>query len=599
MTPTLICSWASRAAAPKVAMPAVMACLREKFICIAYRTAAKRVPHPRKMGSADVSVSAFSVLPSAAQSYRLRRGRLPGTGPGSAVRPARVGPPSPGSVRTQPRGADRLVHAGAGRPAHPAAAGPLACSCHPRASHLRRVQFPAVGRHARALSSAQPHASDACLLRGTLRPAGAALRLHLSDRTGARTGYRPIAVRASMGRRRTEHRGSLCALLLDAARLDHSRLGAVRRPAGGDRVRSAVPLDERILGRRRFGNCRMPVFGALPRLAVTPRRQAVLLGTGLGLQMLTRPFEFLFLATSTAVFLFSLRRAWRQWAPAAVLAMMPAAGLVLLHNHAVTGNWTTLPYMLSRYQYGVPTTLTFERIPTPHHPLNQEQRVDYELQSDIHGRAPETPARYPGRLGDRVRFYRFFLLAPLYVALPAFLLKLREGRSARVALCLLLFALGANFYPYFYPHYIAAAACLFLLVAVISLDRMGVDAGRAIAVLCFAHFLFWYGLHLFGEERMWKFEPWDSIEHGDPDGRIAIERRLRQEAGRQLVFVRYGPKHLLEEWVHNSADPDRAPIVWANDLGAEENVKLSRYYPDRKLWLLEPDSTPPKLTPYR
>jgi len=341
------------------------------------------------------------------------------------------------------------------------------------------------------------------------------------------------------------------------------------------------------------------VFGALPRLAVTPRRQAVLLGTGLGLQMLTRPFEFLFLATSTAVFLFSLRRAWRQWAPAAVLAMMPAAGLVLLHNHAVTGNWTTLPYMLSRYQYGVPTTLTFERIPTPHHPLNQEQRVDYELQSDIHGRAPETPARYLGRLGDRVRFYRFFLLAPLYVALPAFLLKLREGRSARVALCLLLFALGANFYPYFYPHYIAAAACLFLLVAVISLDRMGVDAGRAIAVLCFAHFLFWYGLHLFGEERMWKFEPWDSIEHGDPDGRIAIERRLRQEAGRQLVFVRYGPKHLLEEWVHNSADPDRAPIVWANDLGAEENVKLSRYYPDRKLWLLEPDSTPPKLTPYR
>jgi hypothetical protein len=342
------------------------------------------------------------------------------------------------------------------------------------------------------------------------------------------------------------------------------------------------------------------VFGALPRLAARVRaRDAALLGAGLGLQMLTRPFEFLFLAASAVLFLFPLRRAWREWAPAAVLALLPACGLMLLQNHAVTRSWTTLPYMLSRYQYGVPTTFTFEPVPKPHLPLNQEQRVDYELQSDIHGTGPETPARYLDRLAGRVRFYRFYFLAPLYLALPAFLWKLRQGRFARVALCLLLFALGANFYPYFYPHYIAAAACLFLLVAVAGLDRLGANTGRAIVVLCVAHFLFWYGFHLTGDERLWKFEPWDNIDHGDPDGRIAIDRRLRQEPGRQLVFVRYGPKHLLEEWVHNGADPDSAPIVWANDLGPEENIKLERYYPERKVWLLQPDSVPPKLTPYR
>src|SRR5262249_49642194 len=147
-------------------------------------------------------------------------------------------------------------------------------------------------------------------------------------------------------------------------------------------------------------------------------------------------------------------------------------------------------------------------------------------------------------------------------------------------------------------HYIAAAACLFLLIAVTSLDRLGSNAGRAIALLCAAHFLFWYGLHLTGEERLWRFESWDSIDHGDPDGRIAVERRLQQEAGRQLVFARYGPKHLLEEWVHNAADPDSARIVWANDLGPMQNGTLQRYYADRKVWLLEPDSVPPKLTPY-
>jgi hypothetical protein len=341
------------------------------------------------------------------------------------------------------------------------------------------------------------------------------------------------------------------------------------------------------------------VFGALPRLARQPRaRHAVWLGLGLGLQMLTRPFESVFLLAGALVFLFPLRRDWRKWAPPAMLALLPACTLTLLQNHAVTGSWTTLPYVLSRYQYGVPTTLTFQGLPEPHRPLNQEQRVDYELQSDIHGRGPETPARYLGRLADRVRFYRFFFLAPLYVALPAFLWKLREARFARVLLCLLLFSLGANFYPYFYPHYIAAAACLFVLAAVTALERLGPLAGRTIVLLCVAHFVFWYGLHLTGEERLWKFEPWDSIEHGDPDGRVAIDRRLAQEPGRQLVFVRYGPKHLLEEWIHNSADPDSARVVWANDRGTEVNVRLERYYSGRKAWLLEPDNVPPKLTPY-
>ena len=48
----------------------------------------------------------------------------------------------------------------------------------------------------------------------------------------------------------------------------------------------------------------------------------------------------------------------------------------------------------------------------------------------------------------------------------------------------------------------------------------------------------------------------------------------------------------------NAADVDRARIVWARDLGPDENQKLLRYYPDRTAWLLEPDAHPPRLTPY-
>jgi hypothetical protein len=53
---------------------------------------------------------------------------------------------------------------------------------------------------------------------------------------------------------------------------------------------------------------------------------------------------------------------------------------------------------------------------------------------------------------------------------------------------------------------------------------------------------------------------------------------------------------LLREWIHNEADIDRSRVVRALDLGPDENAKLVRYYPGRKVWLLEPDARPPKLT---
>ena len=45
--------------------------------------------------------------------------------------------------------------------------------------------------------------------------------------------------------------------------------------------------------------------------------------------------------------------------------------------------------------------------------------------------------------------------------------------------------------------------------------------------------------------------------------------------------MRYWPEHEFDEWMQNAADIDRARVVWALDLGAEENDKLRQYYPDR------------------
>lgn len=342
-------------------------------------------------------------------------------------------------------------------------------------------------------------------------------------------------------------------------------------------------------------------FGALPRLRGGGRaRDGAALGIGLGLQLLTRPFEFGVMVVCAAAYL-AMNRQWRIPWRAAALAFLPAVGLMALQNHAVTGSWTTLPYQLSRYQYGVPTTFTFQPNPAPHRALTPAQQLDYQAQSAVH----DGPGFWD-RLVDRTGFYRFFFLAPLYLALPVFLLRLRERKFQWVAATLVVFALVDNFYPYFYPHYIAALACLFLLSAVAALERLSAWsplAARLIVLLCAAHFIFWYGIHAMRDDNvrlaMAKYETWDYLNQGDPDGRMAIDGQLNQMPGNQLVFVRYSPQHGFHEWLRNGADIDAQRIVWALDLGAEEDQKLLQYYPDRRVWVLLADAKPPRLVAVR
>ena len=160
------------------------------------------------------------------------------------------------------------------------------------------------------------------------------------------------------------------------------------------------------------------VFGSLPRLVRNVRkRDAAWLGLGIGTQLLTRPFESLFLDLSVILFfapwLFSRdnRPKLAKIALIGGLAVIPAVALLLFHNKAVTGSWTTLPYALSRYQYGVPTTFTFQPNPVPHAQLTAAQQLYYEGQAAVHG-GIDTPGAYFERLASRAGFYRFFFSLP-------------------------------------------------------------------------------------------------------------------------------------------------------------------------------------------
>jgi hypothetical protein len=344
------------------------------------------------------------------------------------------------------------------------------------------------------------------------------------------------------------------------------------------------------------------VFGALPRLRREPtRRHAALLGVGLAIHMLTRPFESIFLWIAAAAFLLPDWRKLARIAPFAAAAILPAAALTLLHAHAVTGKWTTIPYAESRYQYGVPTTFTFQPAAVAHNDLTRQQQLTYEGQTAVHDAA----GSFAGRWAARLRFYRFFLLAPLYLALPFFAMRLRERRFLWLVATVVMFTLGTTFYPYFFPQYVASIACLLLLAAIVGLERLSrltPEAARALLFLAGAHFLFFYGMHALGTDRgfvsLRPFESWDYVNFGDAEGRLAIGRKLAAIPGKKLVFVRYDSQHLYHEWLHNAADIDRAPVVMALDR-ISDNANLRRYYPDRSVWLLEPDAKPVRLTPYK
>ncbi len=279
----------------------------------------------------------------------------------------------------------------------------------------------------------------------------------------------------------------------------------------------------------------------------------------------------------------------------------------------MTGSWTTLPEKLSQDQYGVPAALTFQPNPLPSRQLTPQQALDYRMQLGFRGTHAETLRSYLERLEYRVRYYRFFFFPPLYLALAFFLVTLRKNRHGWVALTCLLFALGVNFFPAFQLHYVAAVACLFLLMSVAGLEALsgmtvrgqavGADAARLLLLLCGGQFLFWYGLHVADDwavsQAMRPYETWDNINHGNPERRILVNRQIQQIPGKLLVFVHYSPLHVFqEEWVYNRADVADSRVIWARDLGPEADRELLTLYPGRTALLLDPDVRPPRISPW-
>ena len=91
------------------------------------------------------------------------------------------------------------------------------------------------------------------------------------------------------------------------------------------------------------------VFGALPRLRNAGRLvYAGLLGLGIAIQLLARPFETVLLGIIVVIYFgFEIRR-WPtvRVVLSGLVPVLLAFGFQGVYDHAVTGSWTTLPYQV-------------------------------------------------------------------------------------------------------------------------------------------------------------------------------------------------------------------------------------------------------------
>lgn len=358
------------------------------------------------------------------------------------------------------------------------------------------------------------------------------------------------------------------------------------------------------------------VTGSLPRLLKAASSSiAAVLGVGALVLANSRPFEgFLLCLTAAVLILVTMRKngAWRAEffrhavVPLGVLAGIGAAAMAY-YNWRVYGNALTLPYVSNRATYAVAPVFVWQTprpVPEYRHPVMRDFFVGYEL---------STFRTATGRYGlpalwlvDALKFWDFFLYPLLSIALLPGLYWLATDAPMRPAWTLFLVsAAGVGTIAFFMAHYLAPAVTAFyiLLMQSMRLTRIRLWPSRscglavvrnlAVAAVVMTVIAPAYVSPSFRFGANWHF-----VFPPIP-GREGIIQQLDRQPGRDLVIVRYRPSHaVMNEWVYNEADIDAAGIVWAREMDAAKNRELIDYFKGRRIWLLEADENPPRLSAY-
>jgi hypothetical protein len=348
------------------------------------------------------------------------------------------------------------------------------------------------------------------------------------------------------------------------------------------------------------------VFGALPRLIRLSRRRAALLAAlGVVILVNTRPYEgSVFSVAVGLVALWHVRKLRLRTILPVVCAVLVCAGaLMAYYNWRVFGSPTTLPYTLNRRAYAVAPYYIFQSpspAPVYRHKEMQTFFTGWELAIYQNARTREGFAALA--VAKLYWIWSFFVCPALTLPLLAFPATWRSRRTRILLFVAAPVALANAVVPFFQPHYLAPATVIFYAMVVQgmrALHRTMPRAVRAIPLVCVAMI----GVRLLltapllPDDAQSPTKTWAGTSH-TLRVRENIVDRVLAHGGQHLIIVHYGPQHSVhDDYIHNAADIDASPVIWARDMGTEKNAELLRYFSSRRVWWLDVD-TDPKLSSY-
>jgi len=347
------------------------------------------------------------------------------------------------------------------------------------------------------------------------------------------------------------------------------------------------------------------VVGAYPRL-VPPKcahSAAWVLAFGALLLIYTRPFEGCLLLAPVFLMLLGRHIGWRNWSAILLVAVL-GAGWLGYYNYRVTGSATRLPYLEYDRQYPSTPHINVLSLPPPH----QFTHLDFTLM-DRWEREAWAQARSSRLFATRYKkVYEMFdlflgsslLLVPVALFWP---ILFSTPRLRLLWWSLLSGAVVVAIGTQYYQHYAAPILAVILILTVQAFRQLrvfqysGKPIGRFLCRAIPAAMLLIAGSRL----AVQLYRPKTLEETYPPNARRErlADALLERAGGGHVVFVRYtNYRFPQEEWIYNRADIDNAPVIWAQDMGPQENHRLMEYFKGRSFWLLKPDENPDQAESY-
>jgi hypothetical protein len=355
------------------------------------------------------------------------------------------------------------------------------------------------------------------------------------------------------------------------------------------------------------------VLGGIKRLMSQPRvRDSLLTGAGLAILANSRPFEGLLVSVPAGVFLFLYiiinqrgRALWflipRIVVPTVIVLTMTIVGMGF-YNLRVTGNPLRMSYHIHEQTYAMTPVFLWQKLPSEpeyRHRVIRDFHANYALpfyttQRSIRGFLQE--GVYP-LLSLEFRALNIFLI-PVIAAFPVLIPWMLRNRWARRALLiyfLLILALLTETFKWL--HYLAPITALnyYFVVNALRLTPLHMrKTGQLMLWLTPLLAVAAIVVSLFVTIKKDHSSRWEGH-------REQLLKQLKQEDGKHLIIVSYGPGHSVHsEWVYNEADIDRAKVVFARTISNTQDCQLIEYFKSRRIWSLDVDrdQSIPKLKPY-